>query len=151
MGTKRVLMVAAENDGLAGGKVGGIGDVVRDVAPVLAGQGWAVDIVTPSYGFLHKATGAEFITSIRFSFGAEQTVSDLYSVPGKRSYAGVHHFVFDHPMFVWVDRGRPQIYQNDPPATPFASGRNKVRAILQSSRGSARQGGISLTDLFSSA
>lgn len=50
----RVLMVASENDGLRGGKVGDIGDVLRDVPPALAKADWEVDVVTPSYGFLHK-------------------------------------------------------------------------------------------------
>ena len=31
-----ILMIAAENDALPGGKVGGIGDVVRDVPRALA-------------------------------------------------------------------------------------------------------------------
>ncbi|MCZ6830720.1 MAG: glycogen/starch synthase, partial [Gammaproteobacteria bacterium] len=32
----KILMVAAENDARPGGKVGGIGDVVRDIPPALA-------------------------------------------------------------------------------------------------------------------
>ena len=42
-------MIAAENGALAGGKVGGIGDVIRDVPLALAAQGQAVSVVTPGY------------------------------------------------------------------------------------------------------
>ena len=45
----KILMVAAENDALPGGKVGGIGDVVRDIPLALAGAGQQVDVVTPGY------------------------------------------------------------------------------------------------------
>ena len=38
----KILMVAAENDAIPGGKVGGIGDVVRDIPPALEALGLEV-------------------------------------------------------------------------------------------------------------
>ncbi|MDX1657064.1 MAG: glycogen/starch synthase, partial [Candidatus Competibacteraceae bacterium] len=57
MSIPHILMVTAENDALPGGKVGGIGDVVRDVPPALAAQGCRVTVITPAYG--HFATLAD--------------------------------------------------------------------------------------------
>ena len=50
-----IVHVAAENDNLPGAKVGGIGDVVRDIAPALADLDHQVTVLTPSQGFLHLA------------------------------------------------------------------------------------------------
>ncbi len=55
----KILMVAAENDAIPGGKVGGIGDVVRDIPPALAALGHQVDVVTPGYGAFSQLPGAE--------------------------------------------------------------------------------------------
>ena len=58
----RVLMVASENDAIAGAKVGGIADVVRDLPPALAEQGCEVSVVIPSYGTLHTSPGASRVS-----------------------------------------------------------------------------------------
>jgi starch synthase len=117
----RVLMMAAENDGLTGGKVGGIGDVVRDVPPALARKGCEVTIVTPSHGFLQKSTGAQVLESVSFDFAGQRAQAELYRVPGKQPFPGVTHVVIDHASFLYVERGRPQIYRNDPEGRAFAS------------------------------
>lgn len=122
---QRVLLVASENDQLPNCKVGGIGDVVRDVPPALAALGWDILVVTPSYGFLHEVPGSQFIGTIEFPFAGRPTEAALYSVPGKQSHPGVQHLVIHHPGFLWVERGRPQIYRTDPPETPFASDASK--------------------------
>jgi len=43
-------MIAAENDALPGAKIGGVGDVLRDLPPALVAEGLDVDVVVPSYG-----------------------------------------------------------------------------------------------------
>jgi starch synthase len=53
-----ILMVSAENGALAGAKVGGLGDVVREAPLALARKGCSLSVVTPSYGFLHRRQGA---------------------------------------------------------------------------------------------
>jgi len=45
-----ILIIAAENDALPGGKVGGIGDVVRDLPRALVKRGCTVSVLTPAYG-----------------------------------------------------------------------------------------------------
>ena len=45
-------MVAAENGALAGAKVGGMADVIRDLPDALAGVDLCADVIMPSYGFL---------------------------------------------------------------------------------------------------
>jgi len=42
-----VAFVAAENAALRGGKVGGLGDVIRDVPIELARSGYTVSVLTP--------------------------------------------------------------------------------------------------------
>ena len=118
-------MVAAENDELPGGKVGGIGDVVRDVPPALARQGWEVAVVTPSHGFLHEGPEARHLTQLTFPFGGRTSTADVYRAAGRRPVPGVTHYVVDHPDFRYVERGRPQIYRNDPSDRPFASDATK--------------------------
>src|SRR5436853_7172566 len=122
---RRVLMVAAENDELPGGKVGGIGDVVRDVPPALAEQGWQVDVVTPSYGFLQRLPGATRLGQLAFTFAGRPDQALLYAVPGKHPRPGSRHLVVDHPSFLALLDGQPQIYVNDPPGNPFAADATK--------------------------
>mgnify|MGYP005991604635 FL=1 len=68
----KILMAAAENDALPRGKVGGIGDVVRDIPIALGKIDQQVDVVTPSYGSFSKLEGAKYVTSIDVSFGSHQ-------------------------------------------------------------------------------
>jgi starch synthase len=118
-----ILMVAAENDALPGGKVGGIGDVVRDVPPALAGESCKVTVATPSYGFLHLLPGARKIASLPLRFDWTEQEVKVYEVPGKTPHGGVRHTVIHHPGFEAYDlvHGRHQIYVNDPPEAPFQS------------------------------
>jgi starch synthase len=142
----RLLMVASENDGITECKVGGIADVLRDVAPALARRDCDVTVVTPSYGFLHRAHGAKFCASVSFAFGGEQTQTDVYVVPGRASVPGVTHFVIDHPRFLRIDRGRPQIYVSDPPETPFASDASKYALFCAAIAAACGQGAFGSLD-----
>ncbi len=119
-----ILMVAAENDGLKRCKVGGIGDVIRDIPGALASRGCQVSVVTPSYGFLHTVNPSEKEGSIKFSFAGRAETADLYRVQ-PRSAAAAHaaHYVVDHPSFLKFNHQRElhDIYSDDPPGRPFAS------------------------------
>ncbi len=142
-----ILMVAAENDALAGGKVGGVGDVVRDVPYALADlpeyEG-AVSVVCPSYGFLHENPKASLGT-VNFTFGSEQLTAELFEVEGKRPHSGVRQLVLHHPAFETIDSasGRKLIYVDDGAEHPFASDATKfacfnaavAQAVLQGSFG----------------
>ena len=142
-----ILMVAAENDALAGGKVGGVGDVVRDVPCALADlpeyEG-SVSVVCPSYGFLHEIPKASLGT-VEFSFGGERLTAELFEVEGKRPHAGVRLLVLHHAAFETIDSasGRKLIYVDDGAEHPFASDATKfacfnaavAQAVLQGSFG----------------
>ncbi|MCU0858022.1 MAG: glycogen/starch synthase [Pontiellaceae bacterium] len=119
-----ILMAAAENDGIAHCKVGGIGDVIRDAPAALAEQGCKTSIVTPSCGFLHKSDGAEPVASVRFSFAGRSDQAMLYRVRPRTAAAGRStHYVIDHPHFLQYSAEKKQftIYCDDPREGPFAT------------------------------
>jgi len=115
------LLVAAENGALPKGKVGGVGDVIRDLPLALADQGWLPTVVTPAYGMFGDLPGASELATIRVWFsGTEQKVSVL-AVPGPD--ARVVHIVFEHELF--SPQGKGNIYCDDGPDRPFATDASK--------------------------
>jgi len=137
-----ILMVAAENDGIPRCKVGGIGDVIRDIPAALADQDCRTSIVTPSYGFLHELDGAVRTASIRFRFAGQPDHAELYRLrPRTEPSARSVHYVIDHPAFLHYNAEREQydLYSNDPLGRPFATDATKfacfsaaVTAAIQS-------------------
>ena len=117
---KTLIMLAAENDALRGGKVGGVGDVVRDLPAELARLGWKVTTIIPSYGFLHVRNSSRKIAAVEFPFEGKMTAGDLYETVPKTAQEGVTHCVFEHPAL----RGEP-IYFNDPPDQAYAQDATK--------------------------
>ncbi|MBI1314713.1 glycosyltransferase [bacterium] len=120
-----ILMLAAENDALPGGKVGGVGDVVRDVPSALVALpefDGRVSVVVPSAGFLHKDATASLGT-FTFPFRGQEQTGELFEVPGKRPHPQIRQLVIHHPILEAVDpnTGRPRIYVDDPADRPFAS------------------------------
>src|SRR5436309_440018 len=115
-----IIMIASENDALIGGKVGGVGDVVRDLPGALADLGWQIAVITPSYGFLHKDNPSELYRTVTFPFGGKRMKGDLWKVTPKKPRDGVDHFVFEH-----ADVGGSPIYFNDPPGHAFAKDATK--------------------------
>ena len=111
----RIWLAAAENDALPKGKVGGVGDVVRDLPIALAGLGLDVSVITPSYGMFHKLPGASFVRKIRVKFAHRSYVAHVYAIPVTESQ--VTQFVIEHPLF--SPDGPGQIYVNDAPGRPF--------------------------------
>ena len=120
-----ILMLSAENDALPGGKVGGVGDVVRDVPTALVSlpefEG-RVTVVVPSAGFLYKHATASLGT-FTFPFGGQEQTGELFEVPGKRPHPQIRQLVIHHPILEAIDpnTGKPRIYVDDPPDRPFAS------------------------------
>lgn len=110
-----VIMVASENDALKNAKVGGVGDVVRDLPHALAMLGWQVTTIIPSYGFLHNVNPSKQQTRITFPFEGRLTEGEIWDVTPKQARAGVRHLVLHHPSI-----GGEPIYYNDPPALAFA-------------------------------
>lgn len=116
-------MAAAENDALPGGKVGGIGDVVRDIPIALANIGQQVDVVMPGYGRFSKLSGAEHITSLQVMFGGQEQTIEIFKVPAKKATNLVTQWVIEHPLFAIGGEG--SIYCDDPDNRPFASDATK--------------------------
>ena len=116
-----ILFAAAENGALPGGKVGGIGDVVRDLPPALAARGCRVTVVTPSHGFLHRTPGARAIGACPFLFRGAFHEAELYRIAPAASSPGVTHAVVHHPALTAFDghQGREVVYAHDPPDRPF--------------------------------
>jgi len=118
-----IVMVAAENDALPGGKVGGLGDVVRDLPIALAEQGHSVTVVTPAYGSFNKISGATRQTLLAVPFGHNTETLELFEVPSpKYAHPLVKHLVLEHPLFSACGVG--VIYCNDDRG-PFATDANK--------------------------
>ena len=114
-------MVAAENAALPGGKVGGIGDVVRDLPVAMADAGWAPRVLTPAYGLLHKLPGATPVRSLDVTFAGRRYRPALFRVPGADER--VEHYVLEHALFSPAGPGR--IYVDDGADRPFASDATK--------------------------
>jgi len=118
-----ILMVAAENGALPGGKVGGIGDVLRDVPAALVKSGCAVSVVTPAYGVFGKLAGAKRIKTLTVRFGGIPQALELFRLPGAGSGKKVRQYAIEHPLFSHCGAGR--IYCDDGPGRPFESDASK--------------------------
>ena len=124
-----ILMIAAENDALPDGKVGGIGDVVRDLPRALVKRDCTISVLTPSYGALHEVPGAEKISDIKVNFAGATQILELYRVIARETNPGVHHYVIDHPLFSTCGKGK--IYCDDPAGRPFATDASKFALFCQ--------------------
>lgn len=117
-----ICMLAAENDALPGGKVGGIGDVVRDLPSAIAATGAQVTVVLPTYGVFHQLPEAKSIAVISVVFKGKKETVEVFSLSSSRQ-SGVTQIVLDHPLF--STGGAGNIYCNDSADRPFATDANK--------------------------
>jgi len=118
---KRIWLVAAENGAFPAGKVGGVGDVVRDLPPALAAVGLDVRVITPSFGLFHKLPRAMFYRTVETAFAGQRLIAEVYRVPVAGS--PVEHFVIEHPLL--SPNGPGQIYISDDSGQPFAADATK--------------------------
>ena len=112
---KQIWLVAAENGALPGGKVGGIGDVIRDLPLALSAIGLKTRVVTPSYGVFHQLPGASLEHQVNVKFGGNRFPVDVYKVPVNES--PVEHFVIEHPLL--SPDGPGQIYVSNDSGRPY--------------------------------
>lgn len=117
-----ILIVAAENGALPGGKVGGIGDVVREIPAALAQRKCAVSVITPAYGVFDSLPGAQQLQTLKVKFGGGGESLKLYRLEGIGTKQ-VQHYVIEHPLFSSCGAGR--IYCDDPPGQPFKTDASK--------------------------
>ncbi len=118
-----ILMIAAENGALPGGKIGGIGDVVRDVPLALAKLGCTVSVLTPGYGKFAALPGAQLKQLLTINFGGKPQTVELFHLSQTGNHENVQHYVIEHPLFSVCGVGK--IYCDDPPDRPFASDASK--------------------------
>ncbi len=118
-----ILMVSAENDALPGGKVGGIGDVVRDMPKALADQGEHVNVVMPNYGLLHELENAEFEKNVTITFAGREEEVGFYRFTVKNSHSNVTQWIAHHAIFSSCGVG--SVYCDDPNNRPFATDATK--------------------------
>ena len=115
-----VLFLASENAALPGGKVGGVGDVVRDLPKALAQAGWHVRVATPSYGVLHRVEGSRQTGTQTTRFRGEDLEVEVWELPPND---GVETTVLHHALF--EVHGAGHIYFGDEADRPFAADANK--------------------------
>ncbi len=122
-------MIAAENGSLPGGKIGGVGDVVRDLPRALQAIGWRATVLTPSYGSFHRLPAAIELESFPVEFrGTEHTVRAFELV-----LDSVRTVLFEHDIMVPTEAGR--IYHDDGPLRPYATDANKFAFFCAAAAG----------------
>jgi starch synthase len=128
-----VLMVAAENAALPGGKVGGIGDVIRDIPGALIALGHEVDVVIPGYQHFSRLPGARRVGAVEVRFRGVSEHVEIYELARYCVNGHLRCWVLEHPLFAPCGSGK--IYCDDPPGSPFATDASKYAlfciAVLQ--------------------
>lgn len=104
------LFVASENDAIKDCKVGGVGDVIRDVPRQISERGDRVHVVVPSYSRLH--THGKLINQLDFELRGQDYTAYLYEVPAKEKHVNISHYVIHHPEIEAGNIGG--IYHHDP-------------------------------------
>ncbi|MGQ9424519.1 glycogen synthase [Gilvimarinus sp. F26214L] len=117
-----ILMIAAENDALPGGKVGGIGDVIRDLPPALAAKGHHVSVITPGYQMLSKTPAAKLEQRFAVNFATRKEDLELFRVAAPKPSPGVDNWVLEHELF---GTGGPGTIYCTRDREPFATDANK--------------------------
>jgi starch synthase len=119
----KLLLIAAENGALPGGKVGGMGDVIRDVPRALAALGHDVSVLVPGYQHFSRLPGAVLDTVLDVAFRSGSERVELWSLPADPAHPGVRCLVLEHPLLAPCGPGR--IYCDDGPGRPFATDASK--------------------------
>ncbi len=140
-----ICMLAAENDVIPGGKVGGIGDVVRDIPKALASQGATVTVIVPAYGAFHRLPGASPLGVSTVLFRGRTERVELYEVFADRD-PGVRYLVIHNPLLAVGGVGR--IYCDDDANQPFATDANKFALFCAASLSAIQAGLIGTVDVL---
>ena len=140
-----IVMVAAENDALPGGKVGGLGDVIRDLPAALAQAGQQVSVVTPGYGIFAADQRGTRLASLTVRFAGQRETVVLYRVEAPKPVAGVIHLVLEHPLFSAQGAGR--IYITDDNG-PFATDAHRFALFCAAVTQSIEQHHLGKPDLL---
>ncbi|MEQ8515286.1 MAG: glycogen/starch synthase, partial [Chromatocurvus sp.] len=140
-----ILMLAAENGALPGGKVGGIGDVIRDVPRALAALQHRVTVITPGYGHFSRLSGATQIGTLQTVFRGQRETVTLYRVPARPETPGVSCLALEHPVF--SNGGAGRIYVDDGPDRPFATDASRFALFCAATASAIADGVIPRPDV----
>ncbi len=135
-------MLAAENGAIAGAKVGGMADVIRDLPAALASQGINTDVIMPSYGFLAQSSNAQVLGLISVSFAAMPFTVTLFSLPHP-NVKGCHVYFVEHEQLTNEEH---TIYSQGQAYRPFAVDASKFAFFCQSVATALKAGMIELPD-----
>jgi starch synthase len=116
----KLLMVAAESGEIPGGKVGGIGDVIRDLPPSLVEAEAKVDVIMPGYQAFSALPEVELVGHLEVPFGGEQKTLTLAKLDTGKGYT---IWIIDSPLF--APQGAGKVYCHDPDTQPFATDATK--------------------------
>ncbi|MFT4730232.1 MAG: starch synthase [Granulosicoccus sp.] len=142
---KHICMLAAENDVIPGGKVGGIGDVVRDIPKALSKLGVRVSVVIPAYALFHQLPGSIFVGTVTTEFRGRTERIELYELFANRD-DGVQYYVIHHPLFGAGGPGK--VYCDDDSNQPFATDANKFALFSVASLSIIRSGLLDTIDVL---
>ncbi|MBI5214481.1 MAG: glycogen/starch synthase [Ignavibacteriae bacterium] len=117
---QHVIMVASENAALKGGKVGGVGDVVRDLPRALASLGWRTTVLIPSYSFLHLNNPSKLLVTLDVPYRGGRFSAEFWEAESNKPNPSVRHILVHHPLI-----GGEPIYFNDSSDQPFARDASK--------------------------
>jgi starch synthase len=141
-----ILMLAAENGALPGGKVGGMGDVIRDISPAVAALGHQVTVISPAYGAFCHLPDAELLARPVARFRGAATALELYQLTHEPRRPGVSLVLLEHPLFSACGAG--QIYCDDPPDRPFATDASKFALFCSAAAHALLEGHIQRPDVI---
>ncbi|MGL5393589.1 MAG: glycogen synthase, partial [Shewanella sp.] len=117
-----ILMVATENAALAGAKVGGMADVIRDLPEALAPLGLQADVIMPNYGFLQPAQSPVCpLGEFEVAFGGKLERLSLGVIDHPR-LKGAKIYLLEHGL--WHTRPG-QMYSQGSSERPFAEDATK--------------------------
>ena len=143
MSGQKILMVAAEDDSLPGAKVGGVADVLRDLPTALHSQGYEIQTVIPSYGFLTRLEELESLGTLGVPFGGEMLAVSVFC---HRPAVGDREiFIFDHPLF--YPQGE-RVYCHDGDERPFATDASKFALYCAATAEALLQGYLNVPDVL---
>lgn len=143
--SKHICMLAAENDVIRGAKVGGIGDVVRDIPRALANEKTKITVIIPAYGAFHERSDANCIATYTAVFRASPQRIELYEVAANRDN-NVRYLVMHHPLFALGGVGK--VYCDDDASQPFATDANKFALFSVASLCAITSGAIDSVDVL---
>ena len=115
-------MLAAENDIVPGAKVGGIGDVIRDIPRALADTQTQVTVIIPAYGAFHQLPGAVSVATFTTGFRGNAERIEMFEIYAGRD-TNVRYLLLHHPLFGVGGEGC--VYCDDDSDQPFATDANK--------------------------